>query len=91
MSQTLLRVGKRLFGRRYNGIYLTRKETLGQRFESARRLSGAASLGVRFGLRATFEIHQDRPVAGSPAKSELVHTQYPQRSVGPKPRRTDVI
>ena len=40
---------------------------------------------------ATFEIHQDRPVAASPAESEVVHAQFLGRSVGPKPRRTDVV
>jgi len=35
--------------------------------------------------RATLEIHQYRPVAGSPAESEVVHAQDPRRSVGSEP------
>jgi hypothetical protein len=50
-----------------------------------------APVGQNVHQFTTFEIHQDRPLAGSPAESEVVHTQYPRRSVGPKPRRTHVV
>jgi hypothetical protein len=50
-----------------------------------------APVGQNVHQRVTFEIHQDRPVAGSATESEVIHTQYLGRLVGPKLRRTDVV
>ena len=50
-----------------------------------------APVGQDVHKRATFEIHQDRPVAGSPAESEVIHAQYPGRLVISKLRRTNVV
>jgi hypothetical protein len=48
-------------------------------------------VGQNVHQRMTFEIHQDRPVAGSPAESEVVHTQDPRRFVIPEPQRADMV
>jgi hypothetical protein len=50
-----------------------------------------APVGQNIHQCVTFEIHQYRPVAGPATEGEVVHTQDPRRSVGPKYRRTDVV
>lgn len=38
-----------------------------------------------------FEVHQDRPIAGSPTESEVVHAQDPRRFVILKLQRADMV
>ena len=50
-----------------------------------------APVGQDVNQRVTFEIHQDRPVAGSPAECEVVHAQDPRRLAIRKRHRADVV
>src|SRR5918995_1369614 len=50
-----------------------------------------APVGQNVHQRATFEIHQDCPVAGSATESEVIHTQDPRRFVIPEPQRADMV
>lgn len=43
-----------------------------------------APVGQHVYQSAVFEVHQDRPVAGSPTKSEVLHTQDPRCFVIPE-------
>ena len=50
-----------------------------------------ASVGQNVHQHATLEIHQDRPVASTPAESEVVHAQDPRCFVILELQRTDMV
>lgn len=50
-----------------------------------------ASVGQNVHQRVTLEIHQDRPVASTPAESEIVHAQDPRCFVILELQRADMV